>query len=190
MKDHLKTIISEGYIIRSKYYAAIELSNEQQLGMPASEEEVSSLEMQTGKRLPISYREFLLLHNGWKQVSGAIDLLSTSELLSTHWLNRITDWQNEAKRFDDIVAARSVVIGMSLITPTVLLLDPHTINQSGEWALIQHHKDEEIWHESFMHWLETANAGFSQMLDSHQKPPSETRTKIRHVHPNKNHMLN
>jgi hypothetical protein len=54
----------------------------------------------------------------------------------------------------DVVAGRSLVIGMSDITATKYLLDPEVTDTDGEWQLVQHHHEEEATCPSFLVWLE------------------------------------
>ena len=59
--------VKAGVEARSKFYAADEdIEDKQQLGPPASEEQIAKLEQKIGIALPPSYRAFLTIHNGWR----------------------------------------------------------------------------------------------------------------------------
>ena len=63
-----------------------------------------------------------------------------------------------------MVAANSLVIGVSKFTPTKLLLDPESVDDKGEWRVVQHHKDEEYAYADFLQWLETSIDEFRELI--------------------------
>jgi hypothetical protein len=125
--DRIQGAVKEGYEARSAYYASIDLEDEQELGGPTPEAQLVKLENGLGRCLPPSYRTFLSLYNGWRMISGAIDLLSVEEMLSGPRAEQVHKWQQEAVRNNyEAVTARSLVIGLGDITATRILLDPET----------------------------------------------------------------
>lgn len=163
LKRRLERAIEEGVKARSAYYASIGLDDEQALGEPASEARIAELERRMGRSLPRSYREFLLLHNGWKQIDGGLDLVSVEELLGETNQFDIADWKNMMQRQGDAVAVRSLVIGASHITPTKYLLDPETVAADGEWLLLQYHHGVEAEIPSFIEWLEQSVVEYQEL---------------------------
>lgn len=163
--ERIQNAVNEGRKIRSAYYAMIDLPDEQQLGPPASETDLVGLETWLGKPLPPSYRAFLSLHNGWRQVDGAMDLLSTEEIIKGPRHKIIQAWQAQLKKIGDFVAANSIVIGLSEVTATKLLLDPNRTNPQGEWTVVQHHNYEENNYPSFLVWLESSIDEFRQLIE-------------------------
>jgi hypothetical protein len=164
LEERIQRAIVAGKEARSAYYKAILLPDEQILGPPASEAQLRELETRLNKPLPPSYRVFLSLCDGWRMVAGGVDLLSIQDMLYGPRADRITKWQHQMARSGDSVAANSLVIGDSTITPTKLLLDPDTVDANGEWAVVQHHKDEEVTYPSFLAWLEESVDEFRELL--------------------------
>jgi hypothetical protein len=158
--------VAEGRQARSAYYASIDLPDEQQLGPPASATQLQALETALDRKLPPSYRQFLAMHDGWRMVNGAMDLLSVAELLGGPRHDKIVRWQKQMLTSGDTVAANSLVIGASDITPTKLLLDPDTLTEGGEWLMVHYHKGPEDRYLSFLDWLEGSAQGFRELLAS------------------------
>ena len=163
IEDRIRQAVIEGKEARSAYYLAIELLDQQQLGLPSNSTLLSELETQLGYHLPPSYRIFLTLFDGWRMVDGAMDLLSIEEMSEGPRKESIIKWKRKAKESGDIVAFRSLVIGLSEITPTKLLLDPEVVDEDGEWRIVQHHKDEECEYPSFLIWLEESVHEFREL---------------------------
>ena len=163
LADRIRQAVARGMEARAEYYGAIDLPNGQQLGPPVEPSKLLQLEERTGLVLPPSYRTFLSLHDGWRMVDGATDLLSVQEMLEGPRQRKIKKWQEQARRTGDSVAANSLVIGSSDITPTRLLLDPESMDSEGEWRVVQHHKAEEYDYPSFLDWLEESAEDFRQL---------------------------
>ena len=154
LMSRIRVAVEQGVDARAKYFQSIDLADEQALGSPASIDKVDLLESDLGRPLPPSYRQFLLMFDGWHMIDGGVDLLPVDDLLGGARHQAVLDWQTQMLSEGDEVAARSLVIGVSSITPTKYLLDPTSIDEAGEWQLIQHHHGEEAVVPSFFIWLE------------------------------------
>jgi predicted DNA-binding WGR domain protein len=74
----LRKLLAEYADVRATLDRATEIEDEERLPAgdrskpfpPASEKDVAAYEAQLGLRLPPSYREFLLVHNGWQRFWG------------------------------------------------------------------------------------------------------------------------
>lgn len=158
--------VKEGMRTRSLFYASIGLPDEQKLGAPSNEDQLSNLELKLERSLPPSYKMFLRLYNGWHMVDAETDLLSIEEMLTGSRAAKIKTWQQQAEKWGDIVAARGLVIGHSNISQSRIILDPTTINLDGEWRLIEIYKDEELEYESFLEWLEQSAEDYRELSKS------------------------
>jgi hypothetical protein len=164
LEERIRHAVDEGRKARSEYYDVIDLPNEQQLGAPAPNELIIELETRLGKKLPPSYRVFLSLYDGWRMVDGAMDLLSIGEMLEGAREKKISEWQQKALVEGDLVAAKSLVIGVAEVTPTKLLLNPEIVDDQGEWIIVQHHIVEECTYPNFLVWLEESIEEFKELI--------------------------
>ena len=163
LQERIQAAVQDGVAARHEYFGSIGLQDEQSLGPPAREDELRQIEARLKRQLPPSYRAFLSLYDGWKMIDGGLDLLSVSELLNGPQHAQIQEWQQQMWKAGDTVAARSLVIGVSHITPTRYLLDPETSDDGGEWQLVQHHKIVEAEVPSFLQWLEESVDEYRQL---------------------------
>jgi len=163
MRERIEKAIKEGLKARSEYYKSIELPDEQELGSPASEEQICQLEKDIGIGLPKSYRLFLTIHDGWKMIQGDVALLSVSEQLNGDAKNAIDAFKKDCEEYSDDVGIRSLVIGLDDSTPTKILLDPKRLNNDGEWSVVVHHHGEEGTYGSFIDWLEQSAKEFTDL---------------------------
>jgi hypothetical protein len=122
-------------------------------GFPgATERQIDSLEHRLGKTLPPSYREFLLVTNGWRQLDLSIDrMLPTDEV---NWLrltnqSLVEEWGASGPEVDDSMyyvygaqqdpsAVRSRYLRTALEIGNGqdlahLLLNPEVATNNGEW---------------------------------------------------------
>lgn len=146
--------VTRGLEVRSAFYASIDIEDGQSLGAPASPASIQHLETRIGRSLPPSYKAFLGLHNGWRMVDALTDLLSVEEMSSGERAASIQEWQQQAGKWGDEVAAHGLVIGHSQISQSRILLDPSTTRHDGEWRVLERYKDEEVPYDSFLDWLE------------------------------------
>lgn len=104
---------------------------------PASPDEVADLERRLGRRLPPSYREFLLVTNGWRNAGPFVWRLSnTSEIgwmrdLEPRIVNIFADPENPSS--EGAIVARSLLISAEADAGYVFL-DPEDVDERGEWA--------------------------------------------------------
>lgn len=163
LRKRIADAVEQGVLARRRYYTSISLPDEQVLGDPCPPEIIQALEKALDRPLPPSYRCFLELFNGWQMVDGGVDLLSAHELLDGPKKQHISDWQTKMAYGGDEVAARSLVIGVSTITPTKYLLDPEMVNFDGEWQFVQHHNEVEAEISSFLEWLEESIDEYNEL---------------------------
>ncbi|TYB57626.1 SMI1/KNR4 family protein [Nonomuraea sp. PA05] len=114
---------------------------------PATEEEVQALESRLGCVLPPSFREFLLVTNGWRHAGNFVwSLRGTEELgwlkdLEPMWVEAYADadWDDEDDEDgedgedDESPLARSLLISLEADSGAVYL-DPGDVDEHGEWA--------------------------------------------------------
>ncbi|MBB6550917.1 SMI1/KNR4 family protein [Nonomuraea rubra] len=103
---------------------------------PATEDEVRALESRLGCVLPPSFREFLLVTNGWRHAGNFVrSLRGTEEIgwladLEPMWADAYADWDEEDT---EPAAARSLLISLEA-DAGVVYLDPGDVDEHGEWA--------------------------------------------------------
>lgn len=164
LQGRIQRAIEEGRQLRAAWYAKEGLDDLQELGPPASEESIKALEAKLDANLPPSYRIFLRLHDGWRMAGAAIDLLSVGDMIAGPRAERIRRWQEAEGEAGDDVAANGLVIAEGAVVPTKLILDPSTVDASGEWLLVRNHKGPEETYDSFVAWLEDSVEMYRDLL--------------------------
>ncbi|MGW0478414.1 SMI1/KNR4 family protein [Nonomuraea sp. NPDC003214] len=136
---------------------------------PASEAEVAALEARLGRTLPPSYREFLLVTDGWTHAGPFVwRLRGTGEI---GWLRDLEP--HLIGEDEDDLLARSLLVSLEA-DAGVVFLDPDDVDEHGEWAAY----DEFSWtamgpvrHASFHAQMYDFYAGFHSL----DRPDCETR---------------
>ena len=159
----LRAAVERGRVARHRYFESIALPDEQLQGPAATEAQVEALELTLKRRLPQSYRCFLLIYGQWRMVDGGVDLLPIDELLRGPTCERHKLWQVKEAAAGDPVAGRALIIGASSVTATKYLLDPATQRVDGEWPLIQYHHGVEAEIPSFIEWLEQSVSEYEEL---------------------------
>ncbi|WP_030511500.1 SMI1/KNR4 family protein [Microbispora rosea] len=103
---------------------------------PATEDEVQALEARLGCVLPPSFREFLLVTNGWRHAGNFVWSLRGTEEIG--WLTDLEPmwaetWVDREVKYEDPAAARSLLISLRA-DAGVVYLDPGDVDERGEWA--------------------------------------------------------
>jgi hypothetical protein len=166
LNDRLEGAVTRGMSARSRFYASIELEDEQSLGPPASAEDIRRLEEACRHELPPSYRSFLAKHDGWSMIDGGCDLLPVAELLSGATAERIGRWQASMAKEGETALASGLVIGYSAISQKRVVLDFSHQDSDGECSVVQWDSDERIEYQSFIGWLEATAQEFDDLANS------------------------
>jgi hypothetical protein len=171
LSERVRVSVSRGVNERTRFYASIDLEDEQVLGPSASTDSINLLEESSGgKRLPPSYRCFLALHDGWAMVDGGCDLLSIKQMLSGPVAERVRKWQAAMLKEGQAALASGLVIGYSAISQKRIVLDLARRDEDNECVLIQWDSDEWIEYPSFIGWLEATAREFGELADSPADP--------------------
>ncbi|WP_406278374.1 SMI1/KNR4 family protein [Embleya sp. NBC_00896] len=108
---------------------------------PATEERIVALEERLGLRLPPSYRSFLAVSDGWRNVGEFIQSLGSTEQvgwfrdLSPQWCKTLIGIEDDA--FHRGLYRRVLQISLEG-DAAVLFLDPGRIDADGEWTAYFH----------------------------------------------------
>jgi hypothetical protein len=104
---------------------------------PASPEEVETLERRLGCVLPPSFREFLLVTNGWRNAGNFVWQLRNSDEIG--WMRDLDPFMAELYDEEDDNADEGAALARSLLISLeadagVVFLDPGDVDERGEWA--------------------------------------------------------
>lgn len=135
----LQQLIRELINIKREYSRlAFDEEDHMRLGEPASPRQIATLEKHIGMPLPLSYRAFLELHNGWENFDGGLNLLSIEDQDSDwvkDWLKMLAmaftavDQENPFEK-----GAIPIMLGEG--EHSFLIMDPRTIRKDGEMDFI------------------------------------------------------
>jgi len=151
MKDrkNLEELIrSLGEAKREYHRLAFDEEHIPELGPPASPAQIAKLERLIGKPLPPSYRNFLELHNGWKDFSGGASLLAVEDHESEWVKEKIRYWSD---LFEDDsknpFAKGAIPILFGEDENHFVVLDAETVQEDGEMEFVDYDYTEE--HQRF-----------------------------------------
>jgi hypothetical protein len=113
---------------------------------PATEQQIEATETRLGKRLPESYRNFLLVSNGWPALGAG----SPDHLLSVDQIDLVPSRDNSLVEYGypygSTVKSSIVISGLNSDTGSegdgVLMLAPTALGPDGEWQCF----DYASWH--------------------------------------------
>jgi hypothetical protein len=109
---------------------------ERALGAPSRPEQIAAIERVAGFGLPVDYRAFLELHNGWRGFSGENDLLSAEQMTSGAMRDSILETK-ELQRENSDPAAGGFVINASVSGTDIAYIDPSTITAQGSAEVVR-----------------------------------------------------
>lgn len=106
---------------------------EGQLGKPAQNHDIQTLEKTIGFTLPRDYREFLLRHDGWTAFDGEGKLLSVKDHSSDWVADIIAEWSDIWESEDPNPFAQGAVpVMLGEDIENFLVLNPTKKNENGE----------------------------------------------------------
>jgi hypothetical protein len=143
---------------------------------PADPARIAAAEARLGRALPPSFREFLLVTDGWRYAGdvirrlGGADEIGWMREMDAHWI------ESCEPRFEDLgtpnILERALQISVDG-DAAVLFLDPGDVGPDGEWAAYFHASwaDGPRRHPSFHALMRHLYAGFHAL----RRPPGPTR---------------
>jgi hypothetical protein len=142
---NLKSIIKKLFNANTEYHRHIHKDEKAHyLGDPCEEELIAQFENEFGGNFPPSYREFLLLHNGWKHFSGEDTILSLELMKDERVIDHLNHLRNLQIELTQEKAANGFVIGCGENTSYTLYLDLETKREDGEMDIVEHDLTGEI----------------------------------------------
>ena len=129
----LPTLIA-AIVLRQTQYDKLKFDErlEHQLGPPAKPAEIESLGRRLGAELPLDYRQFLALNDGWCDFDGDGKLLATTDHTQAWVQERVAEWCSIWDPDADNPLANGalpVMIGES--KNSFLVLDPRSTGANG-----------------------------------------------------------
>lgn len=121
----------------------------------ASLQVISQLEQTFNFELPPSYKEFLMLYDGWIHFTGTLDLLGSQELLSTDYAERVREFRTAEWESGHRMPVEGFVIGYGSESADMLLIsrtDPP--DEDGELFVVLWKYEEVSRAQSFRRFLE------------------------------------
>lgn len=156
--------VAEGVEARSAFYTAMAEPDRQELGSPATEEQLNAVARILGAPLPPTYEAFLRLHNGWKMFDAATDLYSADEIARASASKGLQKWRRIAIEVEGVDAANWLIIGGSREAATKYFIDPGRESTDGEFLVIEHDKVVESEYPSFLDLLYESTSVYREGL--------------------------
>ena len=121
----------------------------------ASPEDIEELEEALGRRVPASYRAFLLIQNGFPELTAELSIFGTREMLASLQSDPDSLLEEISSATGEPWIARCLVFGRSAESSSAFLFDPERADTGGEWSVIEYDEEEgvEAIHDSFLEFL-------------------------------------
>ncbi|TPI42923.1 SMI1/KNR4 family protein [Mesorhizobium sp. B3-1-9] len=143
IRARLQALVSKLYQAREEFYqVAFGQSADQVLGPPASEQQLQALERSLGYALPPSYREMLLLHDGWIALEDEADLLSLAQRHEEEIRDRVKSFKKMMREGEDPYNPDNLLIVGGADTTFVVYLDIDTRRADGEMDVVEYTYEE------------------------------------------------
>lgn len=156
--------VQEVFKLNQEYYDLIQAGIKQQLNPPAKESEIAAFEKRLGQRLPLSYRIFLSLHNGWQHWEGDTHLISIEQQQRGEYAEWIQKLRRESWDEGNSAAMDGIFIGVQLNSVGGFVVDTSKVDDRGEMEIIN------------LEYSEVAR--YSDFIDLLQQTAEDTKTLI------------
>src|SRR5437588_5647125 len=120
-RSEMERLLREIYDLEMRLHRLMDYKDPVVPGQPASEEAIHAVEQFCHCKLPLDYRLFLSLHNGWERWSGDVALLSTEQMLVGKHAEKVRQWRERVE-----IPDLWLVIGFSLYVGEKILIDMAT----------------------------------------------------------------
>ncbi|SFN86683.1 SMI1 / KNR4 family (SUKH-1) [Mesorhizobium sp. NFR06] len=143
IRARLQALVSKLYQVREEFYqVAFGQSADQVLGPPASEQQLQAFERSLGYALPPSYREMLLLHDGWVALEDEADLLSLAQRHEEEIRDRVKSFKKMMREGEDPYNQDNLLVVGGADSTFVVYLDIDTLRADGEMDVVEYTYEE------------------------------------------------
>jgi cell wall assembly regulator SMI1 len=176
---NLKSIIKKLFDANAEYHKFLHKDEKTHyLGDPCTVDAITQFENDFGIMFPPSYREFLLLHNGWKNFSGEYTILSLELMKDERVIDHIEHLRDLQLGLTQEKAANGFVIGCGESTSYTLYLDLEAKREDGEMDIVEHDLSGEIKrHPDFVSLIEDKHRIIMLLLPKDRKKPAKPAAK-------------
>lgn len=123
MKKELQILVDRIFLLNQELNNLRGWRFSQSLGMPARQQEVEDIERRFSVQLPSDYRDFLLMHNGWRGFEGQLDLLSTSQMVDTNLMKNFANVRALAEEGGNVLVSKGFIIQGCETSADILFYD-------------------------------------------------------------------
>jgi len=146
--------IKEATKLRYAYFEEISDQKNQGPQDSASKKQIKKVEEVLQLKLPPSYKEFLLLHNGWIEFDVSMYLFSCEELIEYYNSEEEKEYKTIAiEESGDNFIKDCIIIGKSEVNSSWYLLDINRKYDNGEYAIIEYEYEELETFKNFTEFL-------------------------------------
>jgi cell wall assembly regulator SMI1 len=126
------------YELQNAIYRRMDYRVHSKGGPPATQEQIRNVERAFGCPLPVFHRQFLRIHNGWSYWSGDVTLLSTDQMLTGPYAERIASWKATEHAQGNLFIPDALVVGFSLYVGEQIFID--LASATGEEVIVWERK--------------------------------------------------
>jgi|APFre7841882724_1041349.scaffolds.fasta_scaffold10322_3 hypothetical protein len=165
LESSVEAAVTEGVRLRSEFYGALSEPDEQALGAPATDADLSALAALLGKPLPPSYAAFLKRFGAWKMFDPATDLLPARAIIDQANSDALNRWRTIAIDTEGLQADHWLLIGSSAASASKYFIDPTRVDADGEMPVVEHDRVVAEEYSSFLQCLLETNRQYKDGIE-------------------------
>lgn len=135
-ENKISILLNEYTNAMQSYFKAVGVSDSFKIPGPSKEELIEKLELKLGRRLPPSYRAFLMIQDGFPEFDGETNIMSVQDMISFYGDNSDSVLKKLDKEYKDDSLRRCIIFGRSETSISMYLFDPTQVTKDGEWKVL------------------------------------------------------
>lgn len=148
----------------------------QRLGAPCDSVPISRVQQYFGRKgapIPLSYLEFLRLHDGWKAFFGELNLIGATDLESA-WVREVAQLSARHMGQDDPFQRGAPLALAPDSTSVMVMFDLDAVHDGEAEVVVYHQREEGERYPSFRDYLEAHAERLLRLIDrqKHGDPTS------------------
>lgn len=165
IEKKIAILLEEYRKARFAYFNAVGMPGSFKTPEPSNETMINKLEIHIGQKLPLSYREFLMIQDGFPEFDGETSIMNVEDMTSFFGNKSNAVLKKLEKKYNDHSCRNYIIFGRSNKSISMYLFDPMIQTDHGEWKVLEFDEEDGI-NATYTSFRDFLNASVQEAIEA------------------------